>query len=275
MLSSSLCTSRLSRAFSSRRTILPAKRPRSAAISTMASSTVVYVKGDPATKTLGDCPFCHRALLTFEAKKVPYTLEYIDFDNKPTWLQEVSGGKVPVIKEEGQPYMPDSDVIVVHLEDKYPEPPMKSSVPPEIGAKLFPAFRGWLLGPESEAADKRALLLAELQGVDKWLSENRQQGEVEGRWGCVCWGDARRAAADQGPLFGGSRLNATDASLAPKLYHIAVALKHFKGWQIPEELKAVHSYLSAVKQLPEWQHTDYGEAAIIRGWQRHMQQQHH
>lgn len=153
----------------------------------MASSkTVVYVKGDPVSKKLGDCkshgllayrhcdtiagpfrratfnaswhdlvlicqsqcmqckmkhyrrascrppsthvprhapdpnartgPFCHRALLTFEAKKVPYDLEYIDFANKPAWLQEASGGKVPVIQEPGQPYMPDSDVIVVHLE---------------------------------------------------------------------------------------------------------------------------------------------------------------
>lgn len=45
----------------------------------------MYVKGDPATNTLLDCPFCHRVLLTAEVKKVPYTMEYIDFNNKPEW----------------------------------------------------------------------------------------------------------------------------------------------------------------------------------------------
>ncbi|KXZ54613.1 hypothetical protein GPECTOR_4g678 [Gonium pectorale] len=214
------------------------------------ANTVVYVKGDPATKTLGDCPFCHRALLTFEAKKVPYTMEYIDFDNKPAWLQDVSGGKVPVIKEEGQPYMPDSDVIVVHLENKYPEPSMKSDVPPEIGAKLFPAFRAILLGPEEERPEKEALLAAELKAVNDYLEGHK----------------------DKGPLFGGQRLNATDAAVAPKLYHIVTALGHYKGWKLPAELPAVARYLDAVKALPEWKATYYSEELLLKGWKRHMDQ---
>lgn len=32
-----------------------------------------------------------------------------------------------------------------------------------------------------------------------------------------------------GPFFGGSALDATDAAVAPKLYHCMVALKHFKA----------------------------------------------
>lgn len=32
----------------------------------------------------------------------------------------------------------------------------------------------------------------------------------------------------QGPLFGGNALDATDAAFAPKLYHATVALPHFK-----------------------------------------------
>lgn len=35
-------------------------------------------------------------------------------------------------------------------------------------------------------------------------------------------------AASQGPLFGGKSLNATDCAVAPKLYHVLVALKHYK-----------------------------------------------
>ncbi len=68
-----------------------------------------WVKGDPKTKTLGDCkqlervlvfvtlfrwdsvflfragPFCHRALLTLEEKHANYTQDYVDFAEKPEW----------------------------------------------------------------------------------------------------------------------------------------------------------------------------------------------
>jgi hypothetical protein len=33
-----------------------------------------------------------------------------------------------------------------------------------------------------------------------------------------------------------------DLSLAPKLFHLQVALEHFKGWKIPETLTSVHAY---------------------------------
>lgn len=71
-------------------------------------------------------------LLTYEAKKLPYTTGLIDFNNKPEWLMATSGGKVPVIKEEGKDYMPDSDIITAHLEKEHPETSLASSVPPEM-----------------------------------------------------------------------------------------------------------------------------------------------
>ena len=46
-------------------------------------------------------------------------------------LSEKSGGKVPVINS-GDFWLPDSDKIVEYLEQKYPEPSMASSVPPEM-----------------------------------------------------------------------------------------------------------------------------------------------
>ncbi|PNW77915.1 hypothetical protein CHLRE_10g456750v5 [Chlamydomonas reinhardtii] len=211
--------------------------------------TTIYVKGDPAKNKLLDCPFCHRVLLAYEAKKLPYKMEYIDFDNKPAWLLEASGGKVPVIKEgPDAPYMPDSDVIVVHLEKQHPEPSLQSSVPAEIGAKLFPNFRAILIGPAAEVADKVAALEEQLAGMDDYLRQHEAQG----------------------PLFGGQHLNGTDCSLAPKLYHAVVALKHFKGWELPARFTALHKYLAALKALPEWQHVDYGTEAIIAGWERHI-----
>lgn len=137
----------------------------------MAAPTTIYVKAKVGEPTkLGDCPFCHRVLLTYEAKKLPYKAELIDFDNKPEWLIQTSGGKVPVIKEEGKDYMPDSDIITAHVEKEHPQPSLASSVPPEIGAKLFPAFRGFLMGPPEEQAAKKELLGAELKAINDYLA---------------------------------------------------------------------------------------------------------
>ena len=47
-------------------------------------------------------------------------------------LIEASGGKVPVIKGDDGVLLPDSDKIVVMLEEEVPQPSMASSVPPEM-----------------------------------------------------------------------------------------------------------------------------------------------
>lgn len=46
----------------------------------------------------------------------------------------------------------------------------------------------------------------------------------------------------QGPYINGENISAADLSLAPKLFHLVVALGHFKGWSIPENLTYVHEY---------------------------------
>lgn len=208
------------------------------------NNITAYVKGDPETGVLGDCPFCHRLLITMEQKNVPYTLQFIDFANKPSWLQEKSGGKVPVVNEADF-WLPDSDKIVVWLEQRWPEPSMKSTVPPEIGAKLFPAFREMLKCSEEAQREKEAVLVAELQLVNDYL-------------------------ASHGPFFGGDALNATDAAVAPKLHHINVALAHFKGWSIPDEMTSIKRYLEALKGQPAWQKSLYTDETMIKGWAAHM-----
>lgn len=208
------------------------------------SSLVAYVKGDPEAGILGDCPFCHRLLITLEQKNVPYTMKFIDFANKPGWLQERSGGKVPIVND-GDFWLPDSDKIVVWLEETYPEPSMVSAVPSEVGAKLFPAFREMLKSTAEEQKEKAATLEAELKLVNDYLSNN-------------------------GPFFGGDTLNATDAAVAPKLHHINVALKHFKGWSIPSEMTAIKLYLELLNEQPAWNKSLYSDETMIKGWTAHM-----
>lgn len=49
-------------------------------------------------------PFCHRVLLTLEGKRIPYTKEYIDFNNKPQWCaaQLLSGDTTMAVQHAHQ-----------------------------------------------------------------------------------------------------------------------------------------------------------------------------
>lgn len=212
------------------------------------ANLVVYVKGDPKTSTLGDCPFCHRVMLTLETKGVHYDTSYIDFSDKPQWLVDKFEGKVPVI-QEGDFQMNDSDKIVEWLEEKYPTPSMKST-PPEAAVKFFGAFRNFLFSTKDDEEDKKAAFLGALDTLEAALE------------------------AVPGPLFGGQHLDATDASLAPKLYHAFTALKHFKGFDIYDlpssKYPAIKKYRLALAELPAWKKADYGQEAIIKGWERHL-----
>lgn len=55
-------------------------------------------------------------------------------------------------------------------------------------------------------------------------------------YGLICWG------WNQGPYIAGDKITAADLSLAPKLYHLKVALGHFKKWTVPEDLTHYHKY---------------------------------
>ncbi|PWA96551.1 glutathione S-transferase DHAR2 [Artemisia annua] len=47
---------------------------------------------------------------------------------------------------------------------------------------------------------------------------------------------------EQGPYVNGDKITSVDLRLAPKLYHLEVALGHFKNWTVPESLAHVHNY---------------------------------
>ncbi|XP_057792909.1 uncharacterized protein LOC131009525 [Salvia miltiorrhiza] len=93
---------------------------------------------------VGDCPFCQRVLLTLEEKKVEYKLHLISFDTKPQWFMEVNPeGKVPLIKLDDK-WISDSDVIVGILEEKYPNPPLRT---PKAGSDCCKSDRSLLPSP--------------------------------------------------------------------------------------------------------------------------------
>uniref|UniRef100_A0A3Q7JLN2 glutathione transferase n=1 Tax=Solanum lycopersicum TaxID=4081 RepID=A0A3Q7JLN2_SOLLC len=46
-----------------------------------------------------------------------------------------------------------------------------------------------------------------------------------------------------GPYVNGQNVYSVDMSLAPKLYHLEVALEHFKKWSVTECLSHVRNYM--------------------------------
>jgi chloride intracellular channel protein 1 len=122
-----------------------------------------------APNVLGDCPFSQRALLTLEEKKVPYNIHLIDISNKPQWFLEVNPeGKVPVVKFDDK-WVPDSDVIVGILEEKYPEPSLISPAEfASVGSNIFGSFVSFLKSKDSNDGTEQALV-AELNALDEHL----------------------------------------------------------------------------------------------------------
>ncbi|KAG5557333.1 hypothetical protein RHGRI_007551 [Rhododendron griersonianum] len=190
-----------------------------------------------APDVLGDCPFSQRVLLTLEEKKVPYKMHLINVSEKPQWFLEVNPeGKVPVIKFDDK-CIPDSDVIVGLIEEKYPNPPL--SPPPEVasvGSKIFPSFVKFLKSKDPNDGSEQALL-DELKALDEHLKAH-------------------------GPYVNGENICAVDLSLAPKLFHLDVVLEHFKGWKVPESLTHVHKYMKIIdRKLKDCTfHTDFETA---------------
>ncbi|KAG8373467.1 hypothetical protein BUALT_Bualt11G0027300 [Buddleja alternifolia] len=167
---------------------------------------------------LGDCPFTQRVLLTLEEKHLPYDLKLIDLKNKPEWFLKISPeGKVPLLKLD-EKWIPDSDVITQALEEKFPEPPLATRPDrASVGSKIFSTFIGFLKSKDPSDGTEQALL-SELGAFNNYLEDN-------------------------GPFINGEAVSAADLSLGPKLYHLEIALAHYKKWSIPPSLTYLNSYI--------------------------------
>ncbi|KAK9845731.1 hypothetical protein WJX81_000762 [Elliptochloris bilobata] len=213
----------------------------------------VYVKGQE--NKLGDCPFCHRVLLTLHEKHVPFTEKYVDLSNKPQWLLEVNPpkGSVPVLKDlVSDKWVPDSAAIVDLLEERFPRPPMgKSDAGPDVGSEVFSSFLGYLKDDSNELDKRRGFFIKELEKLGAYLREH-------------------------GPFLGGAAPNAADAALAPKLYHAKHALKHYKDFDMPVEcnasgeLEAVQEYLDRWEERDSWKQSYYTPEQVVEGWKKHL-----
>lgn len=173
---------------------------------------------------------------------MPYEMKLVNLSDKPDWFLEISPeGKVPVYKGEDGNWVADSDVITGIIEEKYPDPSLVT--PPEfssVGSKIFPSFIKFLKSKDPNDGTEQALL-EELQALDDHLKAH-------------------------GPYVSGEKISAVDLSLAPKLFHLEIALDHFKGWKVPENLTNVHSYMQLLFSQESFVKTNAAKEHVIAGW---------
>lgn len=190
---------------------------------------------------LGDCPFTQRVLLTLEEKHLPYDLKLIDLANKPEWFLSANPeGKVPVVKLDGK-WIADSDVITQSVEEKFPDPSLVT--PPEkasVGSKIFSTYIGFLKSKDASDGTEQTLL-NELSAFNDYIKEN-------------------------GPFINGKAISAADLSLGPKLYHMEIALGHYKKWSVPDSLPHLKTYMKTVFSLDSFIKTMPLTEDVIEGW---------
>jgi stringent starvation protein A len=69
------------------------------------------------------CPYCARVRIALAEKGIEYETVEIDLGDRPPWVYELNGsGRVPILDDAF--VLPESEVIMEYLEERYPERPL-------------------------------------------------------------------------------------------------------------------------------------------------------
>lgn len=135
----------------------------------------------PTLYTADRCPYAARARIALAEKGIAYDAVEIDLDDRPAWLYEKNPlGKVPVYEEDEGLVLPESEVIMEYLEERYPEPALWPLDPAEraLGRLWLQRFDGRLgdayyaarRGDGREQLDVRLAELDRALEAQRWLS---------------------------------------------------------------------------------------------------------
>jgi glutathione S-transferase len=78
------------------------------------------------------CPYCARVRIALHEKGLDHETVEVDLTDRPQWLLDLNPpkGRVPVLDDGFT--LPESEVIMGYLEDRYPDPPL---LPADAGAR--------------------------------------------------------------------------------------------------------------------------------------------
>jgi glutathione S-transferase len=135
----------------------------------------------PTLYTAERCPYAARARIALAEKGIAYDAVEIDLDDRPAWLYEKNPlGRVPVYEEDEGLVLPESEVIMEYLEDRYPEPALWPADPAEralgrlwlerFDDRLGDAYYAARRGDGREELDERLVDLEHTLEGQPWLS---------------------------------------------------------------------------------------------------------
>jgi glutathione S-transferase len=80
------------------------------------------------------CPYCARVRIALAEKGLDYEPVVVDLNERPQWLLDLNPprGRVPVLDDGFD--LPESEVIMAYLDDRYPEQPLLPADPVERAA---------------------------------------------------------------------------------------------------------------------------------------------
>ena len=204
----------------------------------------LYIKSGPQGDSAGDCPFAHYVRCVLHFKGLDYKVMPCNAETKPAWLVNELNGKMPCLRMEDLK-LTESGEIAKYLEKTYPEPTL--SVPNldearAIEGSMFPAMARFLKSPEFDQA-KEDQLMEELRKLDNHFANNR--------------------------YLAGDVLSLADYSLAPKLYHLDIAIDHFYPTTrktIKYEFKNLENYMTQMFEDSAFDATKYPHDVVVWGW---------
>ena len=210
----------------------------------------LHVKAGPDGRSVGDCPFAHAIQIVCAVKKLEVQVLPHSPTNKPQWLVEEHGGKMPCLVDNGQ-VVTESRVIADYLEQRFPQPPLAGlpgqAAAEQVAGPVFGAFARYCKStddttpPEEQRELKKALLLA-LCNLDAHLMSN------------------------PAPFVAGSTPSVVDAFLLPALYHIQVAGTAYKDFEIPVQFDALNTYMQKNLNAKSVKACTPPEAMVRWGW---------
>ena len=135
----------------------------------------------PTLYTADRCPYAARARIVLAEKGIAYEAVEIDLDDRPAWMYEKNPtGRVPVFEEDEGLVLPESEVIMEYLEERYPEPALWPDDPAEralarlwlqrFDDRLGDAYYAARRGDGREQLDARLADLERALEAEPWLS---------------------------------------------------------------------------------------------------------
>ena len=204
-------------------------------------------------ESVGDCPFSQRVWMV-AILKIPteqFRIISVELSNKPeSFIKMNSDGKVPVLQDHlKNQTISDSGKIVEYIDSVFPDPDMKvgySGPAREATDAVFGKLASMLKNScPGETEKLKSALITELSKFNEYVQNVNHT------------------------FLLGDRLYDIDCSVLPKMRHVQVAGKHFRGFDIPEQFSTLFSYIKRGEATDVFTQTCPKDREIIHGWSQH------